>query len=977
MNPEIPVKNHRDAAYWRALADAYAPDPGEFPVGADLPPNAWTRREFLRLVAASAALAGVAGCATAPSELIVPYVQQPPGMIPGVASHFATTMTLAGFGTGLVVEAHEGRPTKIEGNPLHPASLGASGVFEQAAILGLYDPDRAATARHGNEPCRWDDFVADFADHAGEGGSGLWVMGASDASPTCAAQLARLRARWPRMHVIDHDPLGQGPRGEAGRALRAVHGRPVVLRHDLRAPVIVALDADPLASGAFHLRQARDFSDGRRARAAGQAMNRLYVAESSPTCTGSLADHRLRLRDHEVDDLVFAIIAELVRVHGLSVPDAQTAARVAGGKPGVDAAWVATVAADLANNAGKSVVMVGERRPAATQRAVHVLNDMLGNLGATVVCLPDPRWLGDGDISELAAALAAGGVGRLLILGGNPVRTAPGDVDFSALIAQAGSACYLGQHEDETARACAWFVPEAHFLECWGDAVALDGTPSLQQPLIEPMYGGHSASEILARLGGDRRGGRELVRDVWRARRPGDDDAAFATWYARCLRDGVAGTAALPIAEPPDWAAPGPDEARFPPDAWEISLHADAKVHDGRFANNPWLQELPDPISKLTWDNAALLSPASALALGVATGDLIAITGGAAEIVIPVVVQPGQADASIRVALGYGRDGAERTAAGVGVDAYRLRVRGARWNPPVSVRRVVGSRALGITQEHWSLEGRPIIRERTAADFAAHPRADAPPTPQPSLRSQSVPAPGPQWGMVVDLSVCTGCSACVIACQAENNIPVVGRDNVRRGREMHWLRVDRYYRGDAANPVALSQPMACQHCEKAPCEYVCPTYATTHSRDGLNEMTYNRCVGTRFCSNNCPYKVRRFNWYEFNDHKARTITLARNPEVTVRARGVMEKCTYCVQRIRGAGNNAAATGVPLATDAIATACQQSCPTRAITFGDITDSRSEVAALRHSPLAYAVLEDTGTQPRTLYLERLANPNPGLA
>jgi molybdopterin-containing oxidoreductase family iron-sulfur binding subunit len=625
-------------------------------------------------------------------------------------------------------------------------------------------------------------------------------------------------------------------------------------------------------------------------------------------------------------------------------------------------------------------VIAGPRQPPLVHALAHAIAVMLGGPGPASGFAPSPLRPADGDLADLAAALEGGAVDGLLILGANPLATAPGDLPFRAALAKARCRVHLGMYEDETARRCEWFIPQAHELECWGDASAHDGTLSLQQPLIAPLHGGLSPLEALAGLLGDQRPARELVRAAWRGRWRDLDETAFAALFAQSLRRGAAaGTASAELAPEADWtaipalaaAAPARDAG-----AWEVSLRIDAKVHDGRFANNPWLQELPDPITKLTWGNAALLSPASARALGVTDGDLLELRHGEDRVEIPALVLPGQADGAIAVALGYGRSGAERTAAGVGSDAYGLRRAGSPWTlPDAQVRGLGGRSELARTQGHWSLEDRPIVLERTRAEFGRQPARPGRGQALASVR-EAAASEGRQWGMVVDLSACMGCSACVIACQAENNIPVVGRENVRRSREMHWLRVDRYYRGDPDDPVMVSQPMACQHCEKAPCEYVCPTYATTHSHDGLNEMTYNRCVGTRFCSNNCPYKVRRFNWYEFSSADQPLLAMARNPEVTVRARGVMEKCTYCVQRIRTAEIAATVAGRALRTDEVVTACQQACPAQAIVFGDIADPRSAVAGLRASPLAYGVLDETGAQPRTRYLERLSNPNPDL-
>jgi len=975
---------HRDALYWRTLADSFDVPSGtrEFPPAADTPPNAWSRRQFIGLMSASMALAGLSGCRLTSDDHLVPYVTQPVDVIPGRPSHYATTVTMGGYGTGVVVTSHEGRPTKIDGNPEHPASLGACGVFEQALVLQLYDPDRAQAARLNGVSCLWHQEMQEVATHTGTRGDGLRVLMEPTASPTMARCCAEVKQRWPGSRIIIHDAAGIGAHGAAGQAWRALFGHDLVARYDFsRSLIVVAMDADPLASGPSHLAHARGFASLRRARSAGQPMNRLYVAESSPTCTGSIADHRLAVSDRDIVDLLLALLAELMAGQGVLCPDQRIAALVAGRTTSAHPSWIRAAAADLAANRGAGLILIGDRQPPLAHALGHALNAALGNVGATIAYGPSPLMAGDGDLASLMRELDRGQVDDLLILGGNPVLTALGDIQLGRRISQARNRWYLGLYEDETAQLCNGFIPQAHVLESWGDACACDGTRSIQQPLIDPLHGGIAACEVLAALVGPPRLARDLVRDTWRDAFQGAGsiaDAGADAHLAEVLRRGVeVGRASSLVSTAADWSALArfevPQRSR---DGFELSLKLDAKVHDGRFANNPWLQELPDQVTKLTWDNAALISPAAARRLGVAQGALIEVRCDTGALTVPVIIQPGQAEWTISVSLGYGRRGAERTAADIGVDAYPLTSISRPWSAAViAVTSRPASHRLAITQHHWSLEGRPILLEQTLAGINLPADAPLQPPPGPSLRPAPAHGPGPQWAMVIDTSVCIGCSACVVACQAENNIPVVGKENVLRSREMHWLRIDRYYRGNEDDPVALLQPMACQHCEKAPCEYVCPTYATTHSQDGLNEMTYNRCVGTRFCSNNCPYKVRRFNWYNFADGRD-PLPLARNPEVTVRARGVMEKCTYCVQRIRTTEHRSLVDGVPLRTDAVVTACQQTCPTQAITFGDMTDPASAVAHLRAHPLAYAVLEDSGAQPRTRYLAHVRNPHPEL-
>jgi molybdopterin-containing oxidoreductase family iron-sulfur binding subunit len=913
---------------------------------------------------------------------LVPYVTRPVDVMPGRPSHYATTMSLGGYGTGIVVTSHEGRPTKIEGNPEHPASLGSCGVFEQAILLQLYDPDRAQTTRWNGESCLWHAGVHEIAARSGTRGDGLRVLMEPTASPTIARCCRAVTDRWPGARIFIHDPTGSGPGGSAGRARQALFGQDLIARYDFsRAQIVVAMDADPLASGPWHLSHARGFASLRRARTAGLAMNRLYVAESSPTCTGSIADHRIPVCDRNIVDLLLALMAELITEQGVQCPDERIAALVARRSIVAHPPWIRAAAEDLATHRGAGLIVIGDRQPPLAHALGHALNATMGNVGSTMTYGHSPLIPGDGDLANLVRDLDQGAVTDLLILGGNPVLTSHGDLQLAQHLPRARNRWYLGLYENETAQLCHGFMPQAHVLESWGDACAHDGTRSLQQPLIDPLYGGITACEVLAALCGTPVRALDLVRRTWRDMIPPTGaltDADADTRFAEVLRRGIeVGSASAPVSAVADWSAlmrfSAPLQNR---ESFELSVQLDAKVHDGCFANNPWLQELPDPVTKLTWDNAALISPAAAHRLGVAQDDLIEIRCDSGSITLPVIIQPGQAEWTISVSLGYGRRGSERTAAGIGTDVYPLTTVNRPWSATVlAVNAHPGSHQLAITQHHWSLEGRPILLERTLGEITVQADKPLQSPPGPSLRPGPTNVPGPQWAMVIDTSVCIGCSACVVACQAENNIPVVGKDNVLRSREMHWLRVDRYYRGPEDNPVTLLQPMACQHCEKAPCEYVCPTYATTHSQDGLNEMTYNRCVGTRFCSNNCPYKVRRFNWYNFADGRE-PLPLARNPQVTVRARGVMEKCTYCVQRIRTTEHHSVAEGVPMRTDVVVTACQQTCPTQAITFGDMNDPASAVARLRTHPLAYTVLEDAGAQPRTRYLAHVRNPHPSL-
>jgi molybdopterin-containing oxidoreductase family iron-sulfur binding subunit len=963
--------------HWRTLEEQRGerPLPGEFPPGVDERPDAIARRTFLKLMGAGAALSGLAGCTGGVADRIVPYANRPPEVTPGIAAHYATSMLLDGYATGLVVESHEGRPTKIEGNPDHPASLGAAGVHEQAWVLGLYDPCRAQTLRRGPDPQSWSTFLRAFGPGS-EVKPGLHFLLEPTCSPLLASLIARIRAARPDVGFHFHAPLASNQGFEATLAL---FGRALSPQLDLSsATTILALDSDFLASGPFHLRHARHFGAGRRPSTG--AMSRLYVVEPSPTPTGTAADHRLVRRASEVQRLAGAILAAVVLDEGRKdgIPEVALLAleklrAVAG-----DAAFVRACARDLVRHAATSLVVAGERQPAAVHALAALLNSVLG---VRAVSWSEPAILDAGapshGLAGLVAAIDAKAVDTLVIVGGNPVYTAPADLDLGARVAAIRRTVRLGLYEDETARACQWFVPEAHGLESWGDGRAYDGTVSLVQPLVTSFYGGKTASELLgAFLPGGEKTALEHLRAFWNAKY-GDDELA----WRRALERGFVPGALPTVDVKPSWDAAKPLLAKTSREAsgLEVVFAADPAVHDGRFTNNPWLLELPDPLTKLTWDKAALVSPKTAAALGVATEDLLELRRGERSLRVPVFVLPGHADDAVTLPLGYGREGAESIASGVGVNAYSIRTSDA----PVFAGGFSGTKApgsarsrLATTQAHWSLEGRPIARQATLDEYKKKPTFAKDDGPRPALY-EPPRSTGNQWAMTIDLNLCTGCNACVVACQSENNTPVVGKQGVLDGREMHWMRIDRYFKGTPAEPEIALQPMLCQHCEKAPCEYVCPVNATTHSPDGINEQTYNRCVGTRFCSNNCPYKVRRFNWFNYQADTPPIRRLAMNPDVTVRERGVMEKCTFCVQRIRGAEIRAQVEGRPLRDGEIKTACQGACPAQAIVFGSIADPASAVSKSWLDPRRYEVLEDYGTRPRVQYLARVTNPNPELA
>ena len=718
-------------------------------------------------------------------------------------------------------------------------------------------------------------------------------------------------------------------------------------------------------------------------------MNRLYVAESTPSLTGALADHRLPIASRDVQ-LLADVLAKAIKPGDAPSSDDLIIPKYR--HPSAHAGWIQeALARDLKSSAGKSLLIAGETQPAEVHALAHLINHSLGNIGKTVDFHPraDAGPADQiGSIRELARDIEAGSVDTLLILEGNPAFDAPADLDFDGLLKSEKTKLriHLGLYDDETARLCHWHIPQAHCLESWSDLRAFDGTATIQQPLIAPLYKGRSAHEVLALfLGQPDLTPLDIVRDYWKRQGlPGDFEIA---WRDALESGVVAGSASKPVPVPSPKVMPeSPSDHGDSPEGLEIVFRPDPTIWDGRYANNGWLQELPKPLTKLSWDNAALISPTAARRLGIENEDVLELSYLGRSVQIPAWIMPGQADQSITVFLGHGRSRSGRIGTGVGVNMYGLRTSDAFWFGGALVIKKTGEkRRLAAMHHHFSMEGRDLIRAGTLEDYRKEPgfagkseheaHGDESLIDVRSPQERNDHGDGNAWGMAIDLNTCIGCSACVVACQAENNIPVVGREQVLASREMHWLRIDRYFEGeDAANPNVLFQPVPCMHCEKAPCEVVCPTGATTHSAEGLNEMTYNRCVGTRYCSNNCPYKVRRFNFFNYVDETSQTLKLMRNPDVTVRARGVMEKCTYCVQRINAARIGAMIENRPVGGDEVMTACQAACPAKAITFGNLNDPKSAVKKAKAGPRNFALLEELNTRPRTTYLAKLRNPNP---
>ena len=1006
--------------YWRSLAqiedrpEFRASLEREFPEGASELAEGVTRRDMMMLLGASLSLAGIAGCRR-PVEEIVPFVTAPEEIVPGIPRYYATAMPFRRSAYGLIVESHEGRPTKIEGNPSHPSTLGASSSLVQASVLGLYDPDRSQSVTLQGRRKSWSDFVTAWGElseaHASDGGAGLAILSESFCSPTLARLATALRGRYPRLQWATYDAVSDESR-LAG--LRHATGRDVdlMLRLD-RAAVILALDADPLLTDPEMIRHARGFAAGRNAGASGAAMNRLYAVEGIYSLTGAMADHRLRLESRQIAPFLAALAARLA-------PPTAGAASLAGADiQGVDSRWIDALAKDLVANRGKGLIVAGERQPAAVHAAVCALNTYLGNTGKTVsyyetkdASLPSVRSL-----TSLVSAMNGGAVRTLVVLGGNPVFDAPADLDFASAMAKVPHSIALGHTVDETSSKAKWHVPRAHYLEAWGDARAVGGTLSVVQPLILPLFGGRSPVEVLGLMvGGKDRPGYDIVRETWN---PILGEGEFDRKWNRVLHDGLLSGSELPEVVPDLTAAPLAELARLiaggagaaraaagSARGLEIVFLPSPSLHDGRFANDGWLQELPDPLTKLTWDNPALVSPKTAETLGLASEDVIRVDYSGRSLELPVCILPGMADGLVALTVGYGRSHAGRIGSGVGFNAFTLRSSKAPgFDSGAKLTKLARTYSLSATQNHGSMEGRPIVRESTLTELRSE-LASRPPAAESTHAGESPRAPkeggvpgalgvfeddphhfslwkehaydkGQQWGMTIDLNSCIGCNACMTACQSENNVPVVGKIQVNKGREMHWLRVDRYFSGEpSGSPEIVFQPVPCMHCEDAPCEQVCPVAATVHDSQGLNVMVYNRCIGTRYCSNNCPYKVRRFNFFNFTKDTPDILRLAMNPDVTVRARGVMEKCTYCTQRINRVKIDAKLEGRELRDGDVKTACQQACPASAIEFGNLRDQSSRVVKAKADPRNYALLGELNTKPRTTYLAKVRNPNPDL-
>jgi MoCo/4Fe-4S cofactor protein with predicted Tat translocation signal len=1056
-----------DKTYWRSLEEL-ADSPvfeefvqREFPQAAEEWNDPVERRTFLKLMGASLALAGLSGCVIQPPEKIVPYVKQPEEEVPGRGLYFATAFSLSGIATPLLARSNEGRPTKLEGNPDHPNNRrsdpndkgsSATDIFSQASILTLYDPDRSQTPLYRGDTRPWSQFVAEIRgvmEKEGDGlrakkGAGLRFLSETITSPALAAQLKQVLTDFPEAKWHQYEPANRD-NARAGAVM--AFGQPVNTIYDFsKADRILSLGSDFLSAMPGTLRYARDYAAKRRVDGDQHEMNRLYVVESTPTTTGANADHVWRVKPREIASIAGSLF---VKTNTPLKSNDQ---------------MVEAVSRDLQTHNGTSIVIVGDEQPPYVHLLGHVLNERYGNVGKTVF-YTDPIDANSVDqtqsLRELVNDIDANKVEMLIIIGGNPAYNTPVDLrlDLNRLN-KVKLRAHLNLYNNETSEICHWHIPATHYLESWGDARTYDGTVTIVQPLIAPLYEGKTAHELLALFSDNYdRKPYDIVKEYWRgqqaslssnppaqppsqgvstptgrssspvsgagklpANRPLDAGVTstsndFESWWRKSLHDGFIPNSALPtktVAVKSDWADSLSSNAQSPaPDTFELIFRTDPTIYDGRFANNGWLQELPKPLTKITWDNVALVSANTARKLGAAQQDYekdkkgreayvdqieLKLDGRAISKALPVWIMPGQPDDVITIHLGYGRTRAGRVGSSTivwpdsrlpqgGFNAYEIRTSQSPWSASgAQASKVAGQFQLATTQVHFSMEGRDLLRESSLEEYLKdkdHLREEKEHLKKELHELSLYPdfdyqnqGNGYAWGMSIDLNSCVGCNACMIACQSENNIPIVGKEQVVRSREMHWIRIDAYFKGEDANKPEgpFFQPVPCMHCENAPCEPVCPVHATVHSSEGLNDMVYNRCVGTKYCSNNCPYKVRRFNFFLYQDWDTPTYQLMRNPDVSVRSRGVMEKCTYCVQRIQSAKIQSELEGRPVRDGEIVTACQSVCPTEAIVFGNINDPNSKVSRLKAMDRDYSLLGELNTRPRTTYLSALRNPNP---
>ncbi len=987
-------------AYWRSLSE-FADEPEfqdflarEFPSSDPSSPGTFDRRRFIQLMGASLALASGTACRW-PEEKILPFARTPAGYVHGVPKRYATASHMGGVASSLVATVYEGRPVKIEGNPSDPLTGGGTDAYAQASILGMYDPDRSRTLheRRGNNVVAktWQDFrealKLQMLTASADAGAGVRLLVEASSSPARADLLQRLKAKYAKLQVVEYESISWDNQ-RAG--LKRLFGRSVQPIYALnKADTILCLDDDLLALHPGGVAHSVQFASRRKPESGG--MVRLYAVESRVSQTGAAADHRLQLKSAKIQDFVLALRSELGK---LGVAGLGTGSFSGTKFDAPTEKMIKVLAKELNVSKAKALITVGAGQPSYVHAVAHQINVALGARGNTV----SYHAVDDGDrpshreaLIALAKDMDASLVKTLIIVGGNPVYDAPADLGLGNLIKSVPFAARLGIYEDETSALCGWHVPRSHELEAWGDGRGYDGSVLLAQPTINPLYDTKNDLEILQMMLGEAESSETAVRAAFKT--PGD--------WRKSVHDGRVANSALAVFTGP--VSELPAEQAVVADGMELALFPSSSVYDGRFANNGWLQELPDFATKMVWDNAALMAVATAAELHVKSGDMVRIKRGDRKIDMPVYVMPGQCPGSIAVARGYGRTHAghigglkSADVASAGFDVGPMVVSAVEGNffGGITIEKLGKTYPIATTQDQFAIDtvGQKGIAERVGElirsatldeyrkqpDFAQHKVHHPPLT---SLWNEHKYDEGHRWGMAIDLNACTGCGTCVVACQAENNIPVVGKERVMQGRVMHWIRIDRYFAGDPTDPRIVHQPVTCMHCELAPCEQVCPVAATVHSAEGLSDMAYNRCIGTRYCANNCPYKVRRFNYFNYNkkidnDPKHAVERLKFNPEVTVRHRGVMEKCSFCVQRIRNVSTVAKTERRALIDGDIKTACQQACPSGAISFGDLNDPKSVVRADHGNARAYAMLGELNIKPRTRFLAKITNPNPEL-
>ena len=992
--------------YWRSLEELAGSREfqemmhREFPRGASEWLDGISRRGFLKLMGASLALAGMTACTKQPLEPIVPYVRQPEEIVPGIPLYFATAFTLAGYAHPLLAKSNMGRPTKVDGNPQHPASLGATDIFAQASILDMYDPDRSQTITYLGEVRTWAGFLGairgPLAVQKPLQGGGIRILTQAISSPTLVNQLRSFLTAFPAARWHQWEPAN---RDNALAGAQMAFGQPVETQYRLEgADIIVSLDADFLYSGFPGMtRYARDYAF-RRLPDSDRPMNRMYMVESSVSSTGAKADHRLPMRAEDVEQFARALAA------GVGVNSGGASNAPFGN-------FLSVLIKDLQQHRGGSAIIVGDHQPPVVHALAHAMNAALGNVGKTVVYTDpvDANPIDNADsIKQLTADMDAGKVDMLIILGGNPVYDAPADLNFANVLrsTKVPLRIHLGRYHDETAQLCHWHVNQTHYLEEWSDARAYDGTISIVQPLIAPLYDGKSAHELMAVFGGQgQTAGYDIVRAYWQGQfqqtkgapskqqvagaQPGQTQSTpeFEAFWRKSVHDGLIENTAFPVRQVALKAANFPPSSSQKPQGIELNIRRDPTVYDGRFSNNGWLQELPKTNTKVTWDNPLLISSKTAEKLKLAKEDMVAIEYQGRKMVGAIWIQAGHPEDCITATMGYGRWRSGRAGTGAGFNVFPMRTSSQLWSVAgVQVSKTGGSFEFASVQGQQSIDTelgtrKTVLHVATIDEYKKDPRFahEEEGVEEPDhdyTLYPNYPYTGYKWGMSIDMNKCVGCNACIIACQSENNIAVVGKEQCRLGRHMHWIRVDAYYQGDRDNPKMYFMPVPCQQCENAPCEVVCPVGATVHSSEGLNDMIYNRCVGTRYCSNNCPYKVRRFNFLLFQDWTIPQLKMIRNPDVTVRSRGVMEKCTYCVQRINHARIDSERENRHIRDGEVQTACQQACPANAIMFGDLNTSDALVNKWKQSPRDYSLLVDLNTRPRTTYLANVRNPNPEL-